>query len=99
MVEEAPLCRFRRIEIIGRGDGISPNLVKNLHIVRRVGTLSTAQFKTVELKEEEVFPSGDEKLTYSPPSENTFLNSTRQNKYTTLNLTTKINLTKIKKFT
>ena len=55
MVEEAPLCRFRRIEIIGRGDGISPNLVKNLHIVRRVGTLSTAQFKTIELKKEEVF--------------------------------------------
>ena len=50
MAEEAPLCRFRRIEIIGRGDGISPNLVKNLHIVRRVGTLSTAQFKTAELK-------------------------------------------------
>ena len=39
MAEEAPLCRFRRIEIIGRGDGISPNLVNNLHIVRRVGTL------------------------------------------------------------
>ena len=55
MAEEAPLCRFRRIEIIGCGDGISPNLVKNLHIVRRVGTLSTAQFKTVELKKEEVF--------------------------------------------
>ena len=55
MAEEAPLCRFRRIEIIGRGDGISPNLVKNLHIVRRVGTLSTAQFKTAELKKEEVF--------------------------------------------
>ena len=54
MAEEAPLCRFKRIEIIGRGDGISPNLVKNLHIVRRVGTLSTAQFKTVELKKEEV---------------------------------------------
>ena len=50
MAEEAPLCRFKRIEIIGRGDGISPNLVKNLHIVRRVGTLSTAQFKTAELK-------------------------------------------------
>ena len=55
MAEEAPLCRFTQIEIIGRGDGISPNLVKNLHIVRRVGTLSTAQFKTVELKKEEVF--------------------------------------------
>ena len=50
MAEEAPLCRFKRIEIMGLGDGISPNLVKNLHIVRRVGTLSTAQFKTVELK-------------------------------------------------
>lgn len=99
MVEEAPLCRFKRVEVIGRGDSISPNLVKNLHIVRRVGTLSTAQFKTVELKKEEVFPSGGEKLTYSPPSGNTFLNSIRQNKYTTLNLTTKINLTKIKKFT
>ena len=72
MAEEAPLCRFRRIEIIGRGDGISPNLVKNLHVVRRVGTLSTAQFKTVELKKEEVFPSGGEKLTYSSPSRNTF---------------------------
>ena len=72
MAEEAPLCRFRRIEIIGRGDGISPNLVKNLHIVRRVGTLSTAQFKTAESKKEEVFPSGGEKLTYSPPSGNTF---------------------------
>ena len=57
MAEEAPLCRFRRIEIIGRGDGISPNLVKNLHIVRRVGTLSTAQFKTAESKKEEVFLS------------------------------------------
>ena len=55
MVEEASLCRFRRIEIIGRGDGISPNLVKNLHIVRRVGTLSTAQFKTVELKTRKSF--------------------------------------------
>ena len=55
MAEEAPLCRFRRIEIIGRGDGISPNLVKNLHVVRRVGTLSTAQFKTAELKKEKVF--------------------------------------------
>ena len=72
MAEEAPLCRFRRIEIIGHGDGISPNLVKNLHVVRRVGTLSTAQFKTVELKKEEVFPSGGEKLTYSPQSGNTF---------------------------
>ena len=40
MAEEAPLCRFRRIEIIGRGDGISPKLSKNLHKVRRVGTLS-----------------------------------------------------------
>ena len=49
MAEEAPLCRFKRIEVIGRGDGISTNLVKNLHIVRRVGTLSTAQFKTAEL--------------------------------------------------
>ena len=66
MAEEAPLCRFTRIEIIGRGDGISPNLVKNLHVVRRVGTL----FK---------FDSA--------------------NKYTTINLTTKINLAKIKKFT
>lgn len=55
MVEEAPLCRFRRIEIIGRGDGISPNLVKNLHIVRRVGTLSAAQFKTTELKKRKSF--------------------------------------------
>ena len=56
MAEEAPLCRFRRIEIIGRGgDGISPNLVKNLHIVRRVGTLSTAQFKTAELKKRKSF--------------------------------------------
>ena len=72
MAEEAPLCRFRRIEIIGRGDGISPNLVKNLHVVRRVGTLSTAQFKTVELKKEEVFPSGGEKFTCNPPSRNTF---------------------------
>ena len=72
MAEEAPLCRFKRIEIIGRGDGISPNLVKNLHIVCRVGTLSTAQFKTIELKKEEVFPSGGEKLTYSLTSGNTF---------------------------
>ena len=55
MAEEAPLCRFKRIEIIGRGDGISPNLVKNLHIVRRVGTLSTAQFKTAELKKRKSF--------------------------------------------
>ena len=55
MAEEAPLCRFRRIEIIGRGDGISPNLVNNLHIVRRVGTLSTAQFKTAELKKRKSF--------------------------------------------
>ena len=57
MAEEAPLCRFRRIEIIGCGDGISPNLVKNLHIVRRVGTLSTAQFKTAELKKRKSFHS------------------------------------------
>ena len=39
MAEEAPLCRFKRIEIIGRGDGISPNLAENLDEVRRVGTL------------------------------------------------------------
>ena len=57
MAEEAPLCRFRRIEIIGCGDGISPNLVKNLHVVRRVGTLSTAQFKTAELKKRKSFRS------------------------------------------
>ena len=62
MAEEAPLCRFRRIEIIGRGDGISPNLVKNLHVVRRVGTLSTAQFKTVELKKEKDFLLGGKYL-------------------------------------
>ena len=55
MAEEAPLCRFKRIEVIGRGDGISPNLVENLHIVRRVGTLSTAQFKTAELKKRKSF--------------------------------------------
>ena len=57
MAEEAPLCRFKRVEVIGRGDGISPNLVKNLHIVRRVGTLSTAQFKTAELKNRKPFRS------------------------------------------
>ena len=57
MAEEAPLCRFKRVEVIGRGDGISPNLVKNLHIVRRVGTLSAAQFKTAELKKRVSFCS------------------------------------------
>ena len=71
--EEAPLCRFEfRLITTSRGDGISPKLSKNLHKVRRVGTLSTVQFKTVELKKEEVFPSDGEKLTYSPPSRNTF---------------------------
>ena len=44
--EEAPLCRFKRIKkTTNRGDGISPNLTKNLDKVRRVGTLFAVQFK------------------------------------------------------
>ena len=57
MAEEAPLCRFRQIEIIGRGDGISPNLVENLHIVRRVGTLFVSWIVRNGLQ---VFPLGGE---------------------------------------
>ena len=46
MAEEAPLCRFKRIKkTTNRGDGIFPNLTKNLDKVRRVGTLFAVQFK------------------------------------------------------
>ena len=51
MAEEAPLYRFRRIEIIGRGDGISPNLVKNLHVVRRVGTLFSIRLGKINIQQ------------------------------------------------
>jgi len=38
--EEAPLCRIEfQLITTSHGDGISPKLSKNLHKVRRVGTL------------------------------------------------------------